>query len=524
MRFLLISGLGPGIFNTHRMLDGTLLQRTIPEPLAATYARLAGQPVNLWQFKVKGADLPLIRRADTVAPHLPTATVRSILESSDIDYEWFDAEAMWRGASEPPSGDYDVVGLSTTFIWDRDSLAKAIRWITDRYPAATIVLGGQYSNLKYHSILNDNPDVDYIIRGDAEAGLPQLVRALAGKMPLAEVMNLVWRAPDGSVQDPPVAYIDLENHPSPRFRGTHAVVPYESMRGCPFTCKFCSFPFASPKWRYKSADKILRDWADYAETNGAEVVKAYDSTFTIPPTRFRDLLSRLPALGVPWEGYSRANTIGTPEIFQQLEEAHCRRLFVGFEAMNKTALKNMDKKVTLEQNKRTIEAMKGSSIEVRGSFMVGYPGESPDDYALTHQFLLNEYAGPFNIHFFMFGDETMPVWEDAGMYGLEVESAGEWKHCGMDSETAIRLRLDTLRAVRWGNDQAVHDGWQLPFIRPLVPQHSLSTSLRVEKRLEQLAFLVRDLGEGEDARHRCRTILAELDQFGVQTQPANSEG
>jgi anaerobic magnesium-protoporphyrin IX monomethyl ester cyclase len=519
MKFLLISGLGPGIYNTHRMLEDTLLQRTIPEALADTYRRLAGQPVNLWQFTVKGTDLPLMRRVNTVAPHLPTATVRSILEAADIDYDWFDAEAMWRGSSEPPRGDYDVVGLSTTFIWDRDSLGRAVRWITDRFPAATIVLGGQYSNLKYHAILHDQPDVDYIIRGDAETGLPQLVRALAGQIPLAEVMNLVWRAPDGSVQDPPVQYIDLERYPSPRFRGTHAVVPYESMRGCPFTCKFCSFPFASPKWRYKSADKILRDWADYAETNGAEVIKAYDSTFTIPPTRFRDLLSRLPALGVPWEGYSRANTIATREVFQQLEDAHCRRLFVGFEAMNKTALKNMDKKVTLEQNKRCIEAMQGSSIEVRGAFMVGYPGESPDDYALTHRFLVEEYAGPFNIHFFMFGDETMPVWEDAGMYGLEVQSAAEWKHCGMNSETAIRLRLETLRAVRWSNDRAVHDGWQLPFIRPLVPEHSLAASLRVEKRLEQLAFLVKDLGAGEDAQHRCRSILSELDQLGVQTRP-----
>jgi len=74
----------------------------------------------------------------------------------------------------------------------------------------------------------------------------------------------------------------------------------------------------------ESADKVLRDWAGYAENNGAEVIKAYDSTFTIPPTRFRDLLSGLPALGVPWEGYSRANTIGSPEIFEQWEAAHRR--------------------------------------------------------------------------------------------------------------------------------------------------------------------------------------------------------
>jgi len=518
MRFLLVSGLGPMVLNTLGILEGTLLQPDVPRDLADTYSRMAGQPVDVWKFKVAGADIPLLRPLTGVAPHLPTAAVRSILESADADYEWYDAEGIWHGNLDPPRGHFDVVGLSTTFIWDQYSLAKAVGWINERYPAATIVMGGQYSNLKYHTIFAAHPEVDYIIRGDAEFGLPLLLRALAGKAALADVPNLAWRADDGSVQAPPVEYIDLEAHPSPSFRGLHRAVPYESMRGCPFTCKFCSFPAASPKWRYKSAEKISRDWATYADKNGASVIKAYDSTFTIPPSRFRELLSRLPAVGVPWEAYSRANTIGTREIFEQLEAAHCQRLFVGFEAMNETALKNMDKKVTVEQNKRAVEAMRGSSIEVRGAFMVGYPGESAEDYALTHRFLVEDYTGPFNIHFFMFSDETMPVWEDAGVYELEVKSAADWTHKGMNSQAAMRLRMRTLRDVRWGNDQAVHDMWNLSYMRPLVPGQPLTQSLRIEKRLEQLAFLVKDQGQGDAAAARCRGILTDLQQLGVQTQ------
>ena len=464
-----------------------------------------------------GADIPLLRPFTGIAPHLPTAAVQSILDSIDADYEWYDAEGIWRDHPDAPRGDFDVVGLSTTFIWDQYSLAKAVRWIAKRYPSATIVLGGQYSNLKYRAIFAAHPEVDYIIRGDAEFALPRLLRALAGTGALADVPNLTWRADDGSVQAPPIEYIDLEAHPSPSFRGTHQAVPYESMRGCPFTCKFCSFPAASPKWRYKSAEKITRDWATYADTNGASVIKAYDSTFTIPPPRFRELLSRLPEVGVPWEAYSRANTIGTREVFEQLEAAHCQRLFVGFEAMNATALRNMVKGVTVEQNKRAVEAMRGSSIEIRGAFMVGYPGESPEDFALTRRFLVEDYAGPFNIHFFIFSDETMPVWEDAPMYELEVRSAVDWTHAGMDSQTAMRLRVEALHAVRWGNDQAVHDIWNLSYERPMVPGQPLARSLRIEKRLEQLAFLVKDHGQGEAAAARCRGILADLQQLGVQT-------
>ncbi len=517
MRFLLVSGLGPSPSSVIYALDGTLLLPDVPQDLSNTYARLAGRPVDLWTFRVSGTDTPLLRYLSVEAPHLPTAALRSILESADVDYEWYNAQGVWQGHIAPPPGDFDVVGLSTTFIWDQYTLAKAIAWITKRYPAAAVVLGGQYSNLKYQAIFAAHPEVDYVIRGDAELGLPRLLQALAGKAALADVPNLAWRAADGAVLAPPIEYIDLEAHPSPSFRGTHWAVPYESMRGCPFTCKFCSFPAASPKWRYKSAEKICRDWAHYADKNGATVIKAYDSTFTIPPTRFRELLSRLPEVGVPWEAYSRANTLGTREVFQQLEAAHCQRLFVGFEAMNATALKNMVKGVTVEQNKRAVEAMRGSNVEIRGAFMVGYPGETPADFELTRRFLLEDYTGPFGVHFFTFWDETMPVWEDAAKYDLDVTSPIAWRHNGMDSKTAERLRLETLRDVRWGNDLAVHDSWTLSFARPLVPGHSLAKSQRVEKRLEQLAFLVKDQGEGEAAAARCRGILTDLQQLGVQT-------
>ncbi|MGE0040897.1 MAG: radical SAM protein [Vicinamibacterales bacterium] len=513
MRFLLVSGLGPTSLHAP-LLDGTLLADEVSPELLATYERLAGRPVDMSRFTGPGGR-PLLRPSQEVAPHLPTSTVRSILELADIDYTWFDATDLWNGAPGP-SGDFDVVGLSTTFVWDQSTLARAVRWIAARYPSATLVLGGQYSNLKYAEIFARHPEVDYVVRGDAELALPALLEALDGRGHIADVPNLAWRSGD-EVVAPPIQYIDIESHPSPVFRGPQQVVPYESMRGCPFTCKFCSFPSASPKWRYKSAPKIVRDWAGYAERNEAEVIRAYDSTFTIPPPRFRELLDRLPALGVPWEGYSRANTLGTREVVERLEASHCRRLFVGFEAMNATALRNMDKKVSVAQNRAAIAALRGSSVELRASFMVGYPGETPEDYQETHRFLLEDFAGRFHVHFFLFNDETMPVWDDAPRFGLEVDNAFTWKHAGMDSHTAQLLRYRTLHDVRWGNDQAVNDLWQLRYARPLLPGLSDAEHRTLEKTIERLAFLGRDKGDEASAPGRCRELLATLERAGVGT-------
>lgn len=520
MRLLLLSGLGPEHFNSNA-LDGTLLQGTMTggqpgSDVTAAYDRLAGRPVDLRALKFGGENgYPVLRPSRGKAPHLPTATLRSILDLAGTDYEWFDTEKVWRNEGEP-AGDFDVIAISTTFIWDVKTLMRIVGWARERYPPATLVLGGQYSNLKYAEILATQPGVDFVIRGDAEEALPAFLRAVEGQAGFDEVPNLTWRAPNGEIKAPALAYIDIERHASPSFRGTHDIVPYESMRGCPFTCKFCAYPAASPKWRYKSAEKIVRDWAGYAELNGARTIKSMDSVFTIPPVRFRRLLDVLPSLGVAWEGYSRANVLESREVVQRLEAAHCRFLFIGFEAMNDTALRNMSKKVSVAQNLRAVEALRGTRIDVRASFLVGYPGETPDDYEQTHRFVVDEFRGRFNVNFFIFMDEVMPVWQDAPIYELEVMNPTTWRHCGMDSATAFRLRERTLHEARWKNDHAVHELWQLWHVRPLVPDLELQANYRIEKLIERLAYLLKDHGESAATGERCRAMLRELAALGVR--------
>lgn len=456
MRVLLMAGLGPEFMHPHGF-DDTLLNDTIRPEVADAYTRMAGRSIDLSRFRIGAPDGQRLLRPGVgrTLPHLPTAAVRTVLDAMAIDYEVFDLVNLWRDTGVEPRGHFDVVAVSTTFMWDRASLAKVVRWIAERYPDATLVLGGQYSNLKFADILTNHPEVDVIVRGDGD---------------MADIPNLAVRRPDGSVATTDIRYVDLDAQDSPTFSGQHDLVPYESMRGCPFTCKFCSFPFASPTWRYKSADKIIRDWSRYAAENGATAIRSMDSTFTVPPPRFRELMERLPALGMPWEAYTRANVLASKEIVEQMEASHCRYLFIGFESMSDVVLKAMNKAVSAAQNARAVEALRGSSIDVRGSFLVGYPGETPEDYERTHQFIVEQYHGRFNVHFFIMQDETMPVWQDAERYNLTVTTPWKWRHSGMTSNTAMQLRERTINDVRWKNDDALFDVWltmKLSRVRPV---------------------------------------------------------
>jgi anaerobic magnesium-protoporphyrin IX monomethyl ester cyclase len=430
-------------------------------------------------------------------PHLTTLTLEAILRGCGVDFTTYPAESIWSGNNHAPTGDFDLMLISTTFIWERRGLARALTWARDRYPTATVILGGQYSNLKYRQILTAEPSVRFIVRGDGEAALPPLLRALDGRGDIDDVPNLAWRNTDtGEIRHTHLAYVDLDAEPSPQVDGAAAVIPYESMRGCPFHCKFCSFPAASPQWRYKSATKIADDFARYHHHNGAQLIKALDSTFTVLPRRLRELLPLLAGVGVRWEAYTRANAISDQRTVQALETAHCAALAIGFESMNETVLGYMNKKVTAKANRAAFRLLRNSEIDYRASFMVGYPGETPEQFHDTRRFLTEEYTGRFSLYVFSLSDDTMPVWQDAQRFQLTIADSDApdqaWQHIGMDHLTAQDLQRETLKDVRWNNDHALLNLWQGDYEIPLAPTHTETENLHIEKLVERLGMLPAD--------------------------------
>ncbi|MFI9586922.1 LOG family protein [Streptomyces sp. NPDC052236] len=136
----------------------------------------------------------------------------------------------------------------------------------------------------------------------------------------------------------------------------------------------------------------------------------------------------------------------------------------------------------------------------------GYPGETPELFEDTKNFLVNEYEGPFALYVFMLNDETMPVWQDAERFGLEVFDADgdaeQWSHTGMDSATARRLQLETLREVRWKNDRAMQRTWQHDYELPLLPGRSTAENSAVEKLVDRLGMASADFPDAAEAAGR----------------------
>ena len=138
-------------------------------------------------------------------------------------------------ASSLREKDPDVVGISSLFTpYYREALAVAR--IAREHTRAKVVLGGSHVSADPHSVLRE-PAVDFIVTGEGERPLVDLLRALAAGAPCARWFN------SGRENEPseelPIPDLSSLRPESYRLRGRPMVFLVTS-RSCPHRCSFCS--------------------------------------------------------------------------------------------------------------------------------------------------------------------------------------------------------------------------------------------------------------------------------------------
>jgi len=95
---------------------------------------------------------------------------------------------------------------------------------------------------------------DFVVIGEGEETLPELIFALSGDGDVDEVRGIAFRSPDGIRKTDPRPHVNLDAYP-PFIENLRA--PIEISRGCPYNCKYCQTPrLFGTKMRHRSAAAI----------------------------------------------------------------------------------------------------------------------------------------------------------------------------------------------------------------------------------------------------------------------------
>jgi len=329
-------------------------------------------------FGFRLAAMPEPLGLETIAAVLPDHDVRI------LDMRCEDALA-----EEVRSFDPDVVGVTalTPEVYAAlDVLAevKAVR------KGIFTVVGGHHASLLPEDF--HRPQVDAIVVGEGELSFARLIETLEARGDLAEVPNLIVRAPDGSFRANVTGpmEIDLDALPIPRrdltarWRSEYFFLfdrPDTSVatgRGCPFRCNFCSvWAFYHGKTRMMSPARVLEEIRQ-VETDHITFV---DDNFLLNHRREDEIADRILAEGIRKRYSIECRTdsiVRHPELVTKWVKAGLYAVLLGLEGTDET-LAAVNKRNTAEVNDEAIRILQDHGVVIWGAFLVS-PDWDVDDF------------------------------------------------------------------------------------------------------------------------------------------------
>jgi radical SAM superfamily enzyme YgiQ (UPF0313 family) len=213
-------------------------------------------------------------------------------------------------------------------------------------------------------------------------------------------------------------HLDIRNYFNPN--ALFPMVTLITSRGCPFKCSFCVYPqtFTGHKYRHRSVADVI-DEIEYVtrEIPEAKSIFLEDDTLTVNKTRCGEFADALVSRGIsiPWVANSRVGL--DLETMQKMKASGCLQLCVGFESGDNDVLKTMRKGITTERMFQFCNDARKAGIVIHGCFMVGFPGETPEQMNKT--IALSKKLDPDTVQFY-------PVMVYPGTHAYEQYKAEGW--------------------------------------------------------------------------------------------------
>lgn len=266
-----------------------------------------------------------------------------------------------------------------------------------------IVCGGFGPTFYPNQYLEAN--ADYVIRGEGEDAICELADAILRSREPKEIKNVGYKE-NGRVilNDMRCLRENLDTLPFPSRDTINVVLQKKSTvnmvtaRGCSGNCEFCSvisfFRLSSGKvWRTRSIKNIV-DEIEYLYNNGVIYIKMVDDSFVdgIRDEKWcNDFANEIEKrnIHVRLRGQIRADKI-TDAILRDLKRAGFFSFACGIENGSQSALSRMNKKATLEDNKRALELFKKYGYIVQMGYILFDKYTTLDELEENYQFM-SEY-------------------------------------------------------------------------------------------------------------------------------------
>lgn len=250
------------------------------------------------------------------------------------------------------------------------------------------MMGGPHPTFMYDEILLEpSSKVDFILRGEAEITLPELLNTINAGGALDEVKGLAFVRDGEVVATPTRPHVEDLDTLQPAWDLLdwedyhYKIEPWGRMasmltsRGCMMGCSFCSHrQFWRGTWRARTVPNVIAEMHELVDVHDVKFITLIDPYPTNDRDRWEELLDAIIAenMDVKLLMETRVEDIvRDADILWKYHDAGVIHLYLGAEASTDEMLESLNKGTDVDTNKRALDLAREHDIMTEASFMVG---------------------------------------------------------------------------------------------------------------------------------------------------------
>jgi anaerobic magnesium-protoporphyrin IX monomethyl ester cyclase len=272
-------------------------------------------------------------------------------------------------------------------------IADVSRMVRAAMPNVLIVYGGVHPTYFWREVLEHEPQIDIVVRGEGEETAVRLFDALASQHSYDDIAGLAFRK-DGEPLATPAAPVikdldahrvgwELIDHKRYSYWGNKRAVVIQFSRGCPHLCNYCGQRGFWTRWRHRDPKKLAAEIARLHREHGVEVFNFADENPSAGRKPWRAFLEALVAenVDVTLIGSTRADDIvRDADILHLYKKAGFERFLMGMENTDETTLQMIKKGGTTIADREAIKLLRKHGILSLATWVAGFDEQKDKDF------------------------------------------------------------------------------------------------------------------------------------------------
>ncbi len=355
-------------------------------------------------FLMRGTTYPVCRSIMTTASYMKSLGHEVLVHDRCIDFRKF--EKVFSSFNP----DLMMVHVPPTA-----SLADAIKVSSVAKSKSIPVAWGEVvaSALAEHIV--ENGLADFVITGETEVKLEMLINALFHNESFQNIPGLTYKNNEGiftnkNQNNTPLAeipeidweMIDVEKC-FRQFPHCKKMLYLYTSRGCPNKCAYCyNTMFYSSEHRKRPIHFVLNEIKHLEKNHGLDGVNFSDEFLWLDDDEIAEIAEfrKNNGLKFVWGAQTRADAYNSIDTLEKMYDAGCRWLLLGIETGSETTRKQINKPMDKKLIREFIDKCTKVGISTFGSFIIGFPDETPEQLKETAEFAQSLNLDAFLLNYY----------------------------------------------------------------------------------------------------------------------------